>query len=52
MKSEQRKNQQEVEIVDLKRNLQLARDDKTRLDNDLVQLRKECEEERAKSKAL
>lgn len=36
----------------MKRNLQLARDDKTRLENDLVQVRKEFEDEKAKSKGL
>ncbi len=52
VKSESRKNQTEVEVVDLKRALQMAREDKLRLDTDLSTLKKDLEEERTKSKAL
>lgn len=52
VKSESRKNQTEVEVVDLKRALLMAREDKQRMDADIATLKKELEEERTKSKSL
>lgn len=52
VKSESRKNQTEVEVVDLKRALHMAREDKQRMDADITTLKKDLEEERTKSKSL
>ena len=52
VRTEQRKNQLELEILDLKRNAQLQRDDKTRKDAEISQARRDLEEETTKSRGL
>lgn len=50
VRGEQRKNQYELEILDLKRSAQQSRDEKQRMQAELSQLRKDLEEEVTKSK--
>lgn len=52
IKAEQRKNQYEIEVLDLKRQNQQARDEKARSQADLVQTRKDLEDEAAKARGL
>jgi hypothetical protein len=52
VKSEQRKNQSEIEILDLRKQAGGLKEDKLTLDQYLAQTRRELEEEKAKSKSL
>lgn len=40
----------EVEVLDLKRSVTLLRDEKQRADQELIQIKREFEDEKAKSK--
>jgi hypothetical protein len=50
IKSEQKRNQMEVEVLDLKRSNQALREDKSRLDTELSDCRRMLDEEREKSR--
>ena len=52
VRHEQRKNQFEIEVLDLKRAVQAARDDKTKAQAELAQARHDLDEEIAKTRNL
>jgi len=52
IKSEQQKNHAEIEVLDLKKQLQMEREDNRRGESDLHQLKKEYEDEKSKAVSL
>lgn len=52
LRTEHKKNQYEIEVLDLKKQITLQKEDQRRVESDLLQIRKEYEAEKLKSSQL